>query len=299
MKKENNERPLRWMRAKKPALFGLIAALLLGSGIVLLTTFAPWQVFAKSLSDASPKASIQSQATAEVKKFHSEVDAWGKDHTYHDTFDGKTYPLDNSYMTRGIGEDLDRELKAGNYQQALTDAQNELFQLHMLEQDATDQIPTNQPRATDLKLLDHYQLRHSQVIVISTIEQSLRLYQNGKLQRGFLITAGSPDLPAVPGLWSSMWRVTHITFHSPYPKSSPYWYPPTKINYAIQYHDDGYFVHDSWWRSNYGPDTQFPHEDASGNKSSTTGTHGCINVPESQMSWLYKQTSYSTMILIY
>ena len=268
-------------------------------GIVLLTLFAPWQAFARNLPVNGPGSSIKDQATAAVAKFHSEVETWGRNHQYHDTYDGKEYALNNSYMTKGIGEDLDRELNAGDYQQTLTDAQNELFQLHMLEKDATDTTPFDQEHATDKQLLDHYQLEQSQVIVISTVEQALRLYKNGKVQRGFLITAGSPDLPVVPGLWTSMQRLTNTTFHSPYPKGSPYYYQPTKINYAIMYHVGGYFVHDAWWRTDFGPNTQFPHADPSGNKSATVGTHGCINVPEDEMKWLYSQTSSSTMILIY
>lgn len=282
----------------RPQRMIFLVLLLAGMGALLLFCF-PWQALALGLLPTTPNGSIKDQATAAVHTFHREVANWGKDHQYHDPYNGKAYALDNSYMARGIGEDLDRELKAGDYQQTLADAQDELFQLHMLEQDATDTTAVDQVHATDKKLLDHYHLDHRQVLVIATIEQSLRLYENGTLIRGFLITAGSPSLPAVPGLWPSMQRLTHTTFHSPYPKGSPDWYPPTKINNAILYHEGGYFVHDAWWRANYGPNTQFPHPDASGNSSATVGTHGCINVPEEQMKWLFSRTNMNTMILIY
>ena len=137
------------------------------------------------------------------------------------------------------------------------------------------------------------------MIVISTTEQALRLYQNGQLVKGFLVTAGRPELPAVPGLWRPLWRLTKTEFHSPYPKGSPYYYEPTKINYAIMYHDGGYFLHDSWWRNDYGPGTQFYHIDSSGNVSASYGTHGCVNIQEEQAAWLYNQTSYETSIIIY
>ena len=246
---------------------------------------------------------LKGQSMQLVKQFHSEVNTWGNAHLYHDTFDGNNYPLDNSYMAKGIGEDLDRDLSAAvttdDYQQLISTTQNELFHLHMMEQEYTDKTPFDQVHQTDIQLLQHYQLMQSQVIVVSTVGQALRLYQNGKLVKGFLVTAGRPELPTVPGLWRPLWRLTNTEFHSPYPPGSPYYYEPTKINFAILYHLGGYFLHDSWWRNDYGPGTQFYHIDSSGNVSASYGTHGCVNIREDQAAWLYGQTSYSTSILIY
>jgi lipoprotein-anchoring transpeptidase ErfK/SrfK len=246
---------------------------------------------------------LKGQATAMIAKFHQEVQNWGNTHTFFDKYNGQTYPLDGPYMTKGIGEDLDRELNsaatASDYQQALTDAQNEYFHLQMFESDANDPTPYNQVHQTDLQLIDHYKLQNNQVIVVSFIEDALRLYDNGKLVRSFLVTAGRPELPPVPGLWSVMWRLTHTTFHSPHPPGSPYWYPDTPINYAMMYHSGGYFIHDSWWRNDYGPGTQFYHIDSSGNVSANYGTHGCVNMATPDAAWLYNNTSYNTSILMY
>jgi lipoprotein-anchoring transpeptidase ErfK/SrfK len=246
---------------------------------------------------------LKGQATAMITKFHQEVQNWGNAHTFFDKYNGQTYPLDGPYMAKGIGEDLDRELNAAatasDYQQALTDAQNEYFHLQMLETDASDATPYNQVHQTDLQLIDHYKLQNNQVIVVSFIEDALRLYENGKLVRAFLVTAGRPELPPVPGLWSVMWRLTHTTFHSSYPPGSPYWYPDTPINYAMMYHSGGYFIHDSWWRNDYGPGTQFYHSDSSGNVSADYGTHGCVNMATPDAAWLYNNTSYNTAILMY
>jgi len=246
---------------------------------------------------------LKGQATALIKQFHAGVNAWGNAHQYHDTYNGQSYPLDGAYMTNGIGEDLDRELNsaatASDYQQALTDTQNALFHLHMMEADAKDTTPYQQVHATDQKLLSYYKLQHSQVIVVSFIEEALRVYDNGKLVRSFLITAGRPELPPVPGLWVPLWRQYHTTFKSPYPPGSPYYYAPTPINYAILYHQGGYYLHDSWWRNDYGPGTQFYHIDSSGNVSADYGTHGCINMPEDEAAWVYNNTTYNTQIVMY
>jgi len=269
-------------------------------------TMQDYQAFAKKVDSdlaAMHDDLLKGQTAALIKQFHTEVDAWGNAHQYHDRYDGQNYPLDGAYMAKGIGEDLDRELNnattVDGYQQALTDTQNALFHLQMLEADAKDTTPYTQVHATDQKLLDYYKLQHSQVIVVSFIEEALRVYDNGKLVRSFLITAGRPELPPVPGLWAPLWRQYHTTFTSPYPPGSPYYYEPTPINYAILYHTGGYYLHDSWWRNDYGPGTQFYHIDSSGNVSADYGTHGCINMPEDEAAWVYNNTDYNTQILMY
>lgn len=125
------------------------------------------------------------------------------------------------------------------------------------------------------------------------------ILDHGKLVRSFLVTAGRPELPPVPGLWTMMDRQTNITFHSPYPPGSPYWYADTPINYAMMYHSGGDFLHGSWWRNDYGPSTQFYHIDSSGNVSANYGTHGCVNIPTPQAQWLYEHTDYNTSIIMY
>lgn len=274
--------------------------------IANVKTMQGYQAFSKQID--SDMASMQGdllkgQAASLIQQFHTEVANWGKAHQYFDRYNNTSYPLDTAYMTNGIGEDLDNELANAvtttDYQQTLTDTQNALFHLHMMEADAQDTTPYTQVHATDQKLLNYYKLNSSQVIVVSFIEEALRVYDNGKLVRSFLITAGRPELPPVPGLWSPLWRLTNTTFKSPDPPSSPYWYPDTPINYAIEYHQGGYFLHDSWWRNDYGPGTQFYHLDSSGNVSADYGSHGCVNMPEAQAAWVYDNTSYNTQIIMY
>ncbi|WP_161975868.1 L,D-transpeptidase [Tengunoibacter tsumagoiensis] len=246
---------------------------------------------------------VKAQTIILVQQYHQEVTNWGNAHTYADPYNGITYPLDGPYMTKGLGEDIDRELNAAqtedDYQQVLTDTQNAIFHLKQFETDASDSTSYDQPHATDKALLDHYQLGGSHVIVVSFIEDALRYYVNGQLIRSFQVTAGRPELPPVPGLWSVLWRQYKTVFKSPYPKGSPYWYEDTPINYAIMYHTGGYFIHDSYWRNDYGPYTQFFHHDSSGNASANNGTHGCVNMRTADVAWLYDNTDYSTQILMY
>jgi lipoprotein-anchoring transpeptidase ErfK/SrfK len=148
-------------------------------------------------------------------------------------------------------------------------------------------------------LIKHYQLT-GQIIIVSLAGQAMRLYQDGKLVRAFLVTSGRPERPSLPGLWSIQGRLSPTIFKSSDPRNSPYWYPDTPIHYAMLYHDGGYFIHDSWWRDDYGPGTQFPHADSSGDQQfAGNGSHGCINLQEGQAAWLYNHTDWNTTVVVY
>src|SRR5207247_952982 len=112
---------------------------------------------------------------------------------------------------------------------------------------------------TDLNFIAYYNLNTAgSVIVVSLVEQALRFYQNGRLVKAFQVTTGQYARPTPPGLWNIFLREHPTEFKSSEPKGSAFWYPPTKIDYAMEYHDGGYFFHDSWWRADYGVGTNFP-----------------------------------------
>lgn len=255
-------------------------------------------------------ASMQNDLTAGaanylIGKLDSEANAWGQAHLYHNTYDGNNYILDAGYTMAGIGYWLQQELanasSPSDYQQVVTDEQNEFFNLQMMEQDYSDKTPYNQVHQTDLELMQHYpSLQHGTVLMVSMVEQAMRVYQDGKLINAFYVTTGRVELPSLPGYWSVVDRASPTKFISSDPPDSPYWYPPTPINYAIEYHADGYYVHDAWWRVNFGPGTQFPHYDVGGDESfAGNGSHGCINMQEDQAAWVYDHTDYNTQIMVY
>jgi lipoprotein-anchoring transpeptidase ErfK/SrfK len=239
-----------------------------------------------------------------IQQFHNDAQSWGNAHTYYDSYDGHNYPLNPGYLDQGIGTDLDAELaQAGSLddlRNVISDAKNSQFALQLMKSDYQDSTPYNQVHQSDMQALAHYQLQTGQVIVVSTAKQALRLYQDGHLVRAFQVTTGRYERPSLPGLWSTLNRQSPTVFRSSDPPNSRYWYPPTPIHYAILYHAGGYFIHDSWWRNTYGPGTQFPHADASGNQSfAGNGSHGCINVREDEAAWLYSNTSWGTSIVVY
>lgn len=247
---------------------------------------------------------VQSEASYLVKQFHHEVNTWGNAHLFHDAFDGQSYALDAAYMDQGIGSDMDTALSYAvtpdDYQGVVDEVNNALFNLHLFEADYSDKTPYNQVHATDLQMLAHYQLQKQQVLMVSLSQQAMRVYQDGKLINAFLITTGRSELPSVPGIWPTLDRLSPTTFKSPDPPGSPYWYPDTHINYAILYHEGGYFVHDAWWRADFGPGTQFPHYDSGGDEAfAGSGSHGCVNMQEQQAQWVYQNTNWDTLIVIY
>lgn len=249
-------------------------------------------------------ALVQGQAYYMVKQLDQEARTWGQAHTYYDKFDGKNYILSSGYTLDGIGYWLNRELgwtyTTADYQAVIDEENNEFFNLQMLEEDYFDKTPYNQVHATDLKLMSRYNLQKGQVMMVSLVEQAMRLYQDGKLVRSFYVTTGRVERPSLPGVWTVQDRKSPTVFKSSDPPGSPYWYPDTPIQYGILYHWGGFFVHDAWWRVNFGPGTQFPHYDAGGDQSfAGNGSHGCINVQKDQAAWLYANTDWKTMIVVY
>jgi len=240
-----------------------------------------------------------------VNALDHEANTWGNAHAYHDKFDGKNYILTAGYTLPGIGYWLNRELGwtylPSDYQAVVDEENNEFFNLHMLEQDYSDTTPYNQVHTTDMLMMQHYpSLQHGMVLMISQVEQAMRVYKDGKLIRSFQVTTGRVERPALPGVWTVQDRKSPDMFQSSDPPGSPYWYPPTPIHYAILYHWGGFFVHDAWWRVNFGPGTQFPHYDVGGDESfAGNGSHGCVNMQENDAAWVYANTDWNTQIAMY
>ncbi|GLV58900.1 hypothetical protein KDH_57280 [Dictyobacter sp. S3.2.2.5] len=254
---------------------------------------------------ASMQRSLASgEAHTVVASFHQEVNSWGQNHMYHDTFDGKDYAPDSEYMAQGIGSVIDADLASASsendFHAVTLEVQNALFNLRLLESDSQSQTPYNQAHATDIQALNHYKLTHKQVLMISLAEQSMRLYQNGRLQRAFQVVTGSPLRPSLPGVWPVLDRKSPTVFVSKEPRNSPFWFAPTPIQYAILYHYGGDFIHDAYWRATFGAGAQYPHQDSSGNTPyNYDGSHGCVNLTVNDMAWIYNHTNWQTTIVIY
>lgn len=237
------------------------------------------------------------------RKLQQQVQQWGKQHTYYNSFDNTTYPLGYEYGDKGIGgwaqDDLSGVQTLADYQQAIENVQMYLSNFQAMVNNSHDKTAYNLPHQSDLALMKHDNKLKGKVVVVSLGEQAMRVYNDGKLVNAFLVTTGRPDRPSIPGVWWIEGKQAHTTFKAGVPKSSPEYYPDTPINFAMQYHSNGYFIHDSWWRNDYGPGTNFPHQDSSGDSFSSQGSHGCVNMSKTDAAWLYNYVQVYSSIIIY
>lgn len=248
---------------------------------------------------------LKAESTYLLQKLSQDAASFGKQHTYYDSYNNKTYQLGYEYGPTGavgplwIGGELSAAQTLSDYQQTIEDLNMDLTNFQAMVKNFGDKTPYNQVHATDIQLMQHYQYMNSKVVVISLSEQAMRVYDHGKLVNAFQVTTGQPDLPTPPGTWWVEGKKSPTEFKSTAPQNSPDWYPPTPINYAMQFHSNGYFLHDSWWRSEYGPGTNFPHLDPGGTQYSIHGSHGCVNLSKDNAAWLYNFVKVYTHVLIY
>jgi len=140
-----------------------------------------------------------------------------------------------------------------------------------------------------------FQSLPEKALTISLKEQVIRAYSHGQQVFWTYVTTGRPGLETDPGSFKVYWKISPWTMHSPWPKGSPYWYPDSKVR-MVMWFNGGAGIHDAYWRSRYGPGTQFPHYDPTGEDN---GTHGCVNVPYSNMVWLWNWTPTGTPVIVY
>jgi len=249
---------------------------------------------------------MKQEITSLQQKLQQGVSSWGAQHMYHDSYNGQTYQLDYEYdNATGVGgplwlqEDLNTDKTLADYQQTVENLNMWLYNFSQMQADANDKTPANQAHQSDLNLLQHYGYMNQRVVVVSLIEQEGRAYENGKLAYSFPVTTGQPDLPSPPGTWWIEGKKSPDVFKSSEPKGSPDWYPDTPITYAMQYHSNGYFLHEAWWRTAFGSNTNFPHYDPDGDQYAMGGSHGCVNMSLKDAGWVYNFVSLYTPIVIY
>lgn len=132
-------------------------------------------------------------------------------------------------------------------------------------------------------------------ITISLKDQTLRAYLHGQQVFSTYVTTGRPGLETDPGSFHVYLKASPWIMKSPWPKGSKWWYPDTPVKMTLWF-NGGAAIHDASWRAYYGPGTEFPHYDPFG---ANTGTHGCVNVPYSNMVWLWSWTPSGTPVVVY
>lgn len=133
-------------------------------------------------------------------------------------------------------------------------------------------------------------------IGVSLSRQQLFAYEGGSIVFQTDVTTGMPAKPTPTGLYYIQRKIPNFKFISPFPVGSPYWYPDSPTNYALQFRTDGYYIHDAPWRLYNGPGTNLPHMDPDG--TIRAGSHGCINTQYGPIMYLVSFTSLGTPVLI-
>jgi lipoprotein-anchoring transpeptidase ErfK/SrfK len=132
-------------------------------------------------------------------------------------------------------------------------------------------------------------------ILVSLSQQKLYAYDGSRLILTSLVTTGNRALPTPTGTYHIMAKFHPFTFISPWPKSSPFYYKPSKVQYAMLFREGGYFIHDAPWRSAFGPGT---NSQLGTPGTNYTGTHGCVNTPPGVAQQLYYWTQIGTIVQV-
>jgi lipoprotein-anchoring transpeptidase ErfK/SrfK len=137
------------------------------------------------------------------------------------------------------------------------------------------------------------------MIVVSLAGQFIQAYENGKLVRWSYVTTGRPGMDTPRGSFRVFLKKTPVTFNplSTDPTSAYFSYA-SKVQFGMEFNDGGYYIHDVWWRTAYGPGTNVRHWDP-GRQEYSPGSHGCINTPFEMMAWLWTWTPMNTPVFIY
>jgi hypothetical protein len=275
------------------------------------TLASPKNAVALLIQIDSDLASLQgalagNNASTLLSNFKQEAQQWGDAHKYHDPYDGKDYYLNSSYLNMdghngiqyGESASMSTEVNTGD-PQAFQDIKDDYFLLSMLEANYEDTTPYNQPHQVDQALLNYFGYQHTHVLIVSLTEQAVRIYNNGQLEQAFQVTTGREYRPTPVGHFQLTQHFYNLTLTSADAPGSPDYYAPVTVQNAIQFWDNGYYMHSSQWRKDYGPLTQFPHRDSGGDPDASTGSHGCINVAPAILSNLDSTITYQTPLIIF
>lgn len=284
-------------RHLSPLGLGLLVActLLLGMGSGIA------HASARGTESAIP--ALRAEALNLQQQLYQQATVWSNQHTWYDQYDGETYNLGYEYQaiayypTQNL---LNSAQSSADYQYIIGQLQGWLADFAAYKANFSDTTPYDQVHATDVQLMQRNDEMSGKVIIISLAEQAMRVYQDGQLVNAFLVVTGMPGHASLPGSWWIENKIANTTFLSGKQPGEDGYYPPTPVAYAMQYHSSGYFIHQSWWRGQYGPYNQFPHMDPHGTTFAYEGSHGCINMSTSDARWLYNFAQVdTTRIIVY
>jgi len=129
-------------------------------------------------------------------------------------------------------------------------------------------------------------------IVINLTFQEAVFYQNGCAVQATAVTSGRRNERTPTGTFHVFHKDSPVLFTSWAPRGSPFWYPPERANYALEFTvvRAGIFLHDAPWEpaSGYGP----------GSQNTGNASHGCVHAPTSVMRWAFSWAPLGTPVIV-
>lgn len=129
-----------------------------------------------------------------------------------------------------------------------------------------------------------------QLIIIHLATQQLVAYNQGCPFLRTPVTTGRPALPTGRGTFRIFYKATAYHMVSPWPKESPFYYPPTWVSDAMEFIGDGTFLHSASWQpdSTYGPGSQYgPY-----------ASHGCVHVLDGPLQQLFDWARIGATVVV-
>jgi lipoprotein-anchoring transpeptidase ErfK/SrfK len=139
----------------------------------------------------------------------------------------------------------------------------------------------------------------TKVIMVSLSGQFLQAFDHGKIVKWTYVTTGRPELATPTGFFQIGYKLTPFTFEpiSKDPHSVEFGFP-SKVQYAIEFAAGGYYIHDVWWRTVYGPGLNMDHYDP-GRAEYSPGSHGCVNTPLPVVQFLFFWAPVGTPVIVF
>ena len=131
-------------------------------------------------------------------------------------------------------------------------------------------------------------------IIVSFQAQRALAYENGNVVMDSLVTTGIRGNTSIGtdfGPMKVLFRSHPYTMRSPWPKTSPFWYPNTVVQWTTFFTPSESF-HDASWEpdSLLGPGSQF---------NASTRSHGCIHLPYSLAQWMFGWAGEGTPVDVF
>jgi len=121
--------------------------------------------------------------------------------------------------------------------------------------------------------------REGQYIFIDLNRQTLFAYQDGALQKSFLISGGTTYYPSPTGLYDVMEKILWKDYTWYFGDEDSRNYDLSDVKYNVKF-KNMYYIHSAYWHNNFG----------------NPMSHGCINTSYNDAEWIYNWADIGAVV---